>query len=237
MVDTEEKRILRLPPSERRKALEAAAKKEPRNVAWPLALARDAAAVGDNGKVIFWSTKVLELDPANADARNLRAIALSATGAPPDSSAQGGKSTLVDPQRALARTPTPSEVVRQATAPPSPDPAKALEEGGRLVSAGKARQAEAIFSAALTSSPSSRPLRVALLEAACLAGDWGLGAEQVPRIAPIADAEPVTLFYASVVLYETGKREEARQYLERAKSRLARNSMVDEYTTKILGKS
>jgi hypothetical protein len=47
LVETEEQKIAKLPPKERTKAYEAAARREPGSMRWPLALARDAEAAGD----------------------------------------------------------------------------------------------------------------------------------------------------------------------------------------------
>jgi tetratricopeptide (TPR) repeat protein len=74
-IETEEQKILKLPPRERIRALEAAQKREPRNVAWPLALAREANAAGNPSGARDWATRALEIDPANAEARALRAHA------------------------------------------------------------------------------------------------------------------------------------------------------------------
>ena len=42
------------------------------------------------------------------------------------------------------------------------------------------------------------------------------------------------MFYAAVVLYETGNEDEARGYLKRAMPRVS-GPLVDEYSRKILG--
>jgi len=80
LVETEEQRIAKLPPREREKAYEAAAKREPKNARWPLALAREAASTDDSRAVILWSSKALELQPTDVDARALRAHALATRG-------------------------------------------------------------------------------------------------------------------------------------------------------------
>jgi hypothetical protein len=75
LVETEEQKIGKLPPRERVKAYESAAKREPANPRWPLALARDAAAGNDQRAVIEWASKAIELEPGNAEARAIRAHA------------------------------------------------------------------------------------------------------------------------------------------------------------------
>ena len=80
--------------------------------------------------------------------------------------------------------------------------------------AGPSRRAR--LSDALKADPNNRELRLALLEAACLCRSYRDGAVQVPLVAPFNDAEAPSMFYAAVVLFETGKPDEARGYLKRA---------------------
>lgn len=80
LVETEEQRIAKLPPKERLKALEAKAAAEPRNVVWPLELARAAAERGDDKGTIRWADRVLEVDDKQIEALTLRARARLARG-------------------------------------------------------------------------------------------------------------------------------------------------------------
>jgi tetratricopeptide (TPR) repeat protein len=80
LVETEEQRIAKLPPRDRTKAYEAAARREPGDPRWPTALARDASAAGDQKAAIDWANRTLGLDPKNVEARALRAHALAARG-------------------------------------------------------------------------------------------------------------------------------------------------------------
>jgi len=75
LIETEEQKIAKLPPKQRRQALEAALQREPGNVAWPLALAREAAEREDWKDVTRWAEKALDLDRASAQALALRAHA------------------------------------------------------------------------------------------------------------------------------------------------------------------
>jgi hypothetical protein len=75
MVETEEQKIGKLPPKERVRAYEAAAKRDPKNPRWPIALAREAAVADDQKAVIAWASKAIELDPSGTEARSLRAHA------------------------------------------------------------------------------------------------------------------------------------------------------------------
>ncbi len=106
--------------------------------------------------------------------------------------------------------------------------------GAALVTSGKYRDAEHHFYDAIVKDPGSRELRLALLEAAALARDWKTAESQIPLVMPIADREARHLFYAAVVKWETGNREEARELMLRAKPRLAGSAYVDQYLKKVL---
>ncbi len=80
LVETEEQKIAALPPAERRKAWEAASRREPGSVIWPVALARDALARGDAKEAERWAAKALAIQPANADGLAVRAAARAARG-------------------------------------------------------------------------------------------------------------------------------------------------------------
>ncbi len=80
MVETEEQKIAALPPAERRKAWEAASRREPGNVIWPVALARDALDRGDAKEAERWAGKALAIQPTSADALAVRAAARTARG-------------------------------------------------------------------------------------------------------------------------------------------------------------
>ena len=79
-VETQEQRIAKLPPKERWKEYEAAARREPRQPQWALALARESFALSDLKSAIAWSTRALELDPSSAEGHSLRAHALVLSG-------------------------------------------------------------------------------------------------------------------------------------------------------------
>ncbi len=316
LVETEEQKIAKLPPKERRNALEAAFRREPGNVVWPLALAREASERQDWKDVNQWAEKALELDRANAKALALRAHARAerrdCAGALADLAAlppgewtahpdlqadrfvclvesgdwaraeeivkiipesllarsdvaRARQKLAAEQQRrsreaataAAAKAPTPADRPASAgspgTGPPAspaaatsqkktdPPPAgpgerskQALAESRRLVSSGKPGDADRVLTEALKADPNNRDLHLALLEAACLSGSYKKGAAQVPLVAPFTDAEAPSMFYAAVVLYETGRSGEARGYLERALPKVS-GPLVDEYTKKILG--
>lgn len=304
LVETEEQKIARLPPAERRRALEAASRREPNSVVWPLALARDAVDRSDGKDAEKWAAKALSLDPSNPDGLALRARARVLRGQtapakadvaaiPPaalekrpelygdvlvvlvesgdwagadDASRHLPESVANRPDVARARqklsserpqrvaqaprtTPPPappaqpqSPAARRPNPTPAPAPAavahpnsrEVLAESRRLVAAGKAVEAQRALAEALKADPGNRDLRLALLEAACLSGSFREGATQVAIVAPFADAEAPSMFYAAVVLYETGKTDEARGYMQRAMPKVS-GVLVDEYSKKILG--
>jgi len=316
LVETEEQKAARLPPSARRKALEAGFRREPNNVAWPLGLAQEAAERQDYKEVLRWTASALKVAPRNTQALALQAHARVArseyAGATADLKAlpaaefdarpelradrfvclvEGGdrasaEAALKDvPAEQMARpdvakarqklaagdsqrgpavaaravpqsktspaspsnpatTPGPASSSRAGETPghveraqkSSPSAAAALAESRRLIKELRASEAARILLEALRSEPGNRELRMALLEAYCLSGAWSRGAEQVALVAPFADGEVLPMFYAAVVLYQTGRLQEARGYMERAAPRVS-GPLVDEYAKKILGQS
>ncbi len=310
LIETEEQKIGKLPPAERRKALEAAARREPGNVRWMLAFSRDSLERGDPKEAERWASKALATQSDNADALALRARARVARGEYVDAlkdlaalaqderasrpelyadnfvslvevrnfdgaSEMAGHvpeslSNRADVVRAKAKLTAEQErhagktttaALKSAPKPATPAPAPAapastaasgaskpteapldlaarsraaLEESRRLVSSGKSGAAEKLLTVAVKGDPGNRDLRLELLEAACLVRSYQNAVAQVPLVTPIADSESPSLFYAAVALYETGKTEEARAYLQRAMPRVS-GPLVDEYTKKILG--
>jgi tetratricopeptide (TPR) repeat protein len=69
-----------LPPSQRDAAFEDGFRKSRRDIDWPLAAARDAAARGANDQVIRWSKRALSIDEDNESARVLLAHAQASAG-------------------------------------------------------------------------------------------------------------------------------------------------------------
>jgi thioredoxin-like negative regulator of GroEL len=137
----------------------------------------------------------------------------------------------------------PAKPQTPAAAPPAPpaqnnDPAAssraALDESRRLVYAGRAGDAQRLLTSALQADENNRALRLALLEAACLGRAYPTAAAQIPLVQPFAESEAPSMFYAAVVLYETGRVQDAQSYLKRAKPRVS-GPLVDEYSRKILG--
>ena len=306
-VETEAQKAAKLPPRERRKALEAGFEREPNNAAWAAALAQDAAERRDENDVLRWTGRALRIAPANPEALALEAhvrvarrqcaealadlkalpvaelerrpqlqadrfvclvetgdwagaeaasktLSADATARPDVSRASQRLATALAarrPTRTAGRgegAPAPSSSVsapalarsagatRSAIAGPGSRAAAALSESRRLMDALKAPEAAKILLEALRSDPDNRELRVALLEACCLSGDWRRGAEQVAFVAPFSEREALPMFYAAVVLYQTGKIQEARGYMERVRPRVS-GPLAEEYARKILGNS
>ena len=75
LIETREQKVARMSPAERRKAIEELVRTEPRNVTWPLALAREEAAQSDWKGVIKWTDAALIADEKDVEARALRAHA------------------------------------------------------------------------------------------------------------------------------------------------------------------
>jgi Tfp pilus assembly protein PilF len=146
---------------------------------------------------------------------------------------------------AAAKAPAQTERPTAAPAPApqpaaasAPDPAAqsraALLESRRLVYAGRVTDAERVLKSALQADQTNRELRLALLEAACLGRAYPTAAAQIPLVQPFSESEAPSMFYAAVVLYETGRVQDAQSYLRRAMPRVS-GPLVDEYSRKILG--
>jgi tetratricopeptide (TPR) repeat protein len=337
LVETEEQKVARLAPAQRRTALEASARRDPQNVAWPIALARDDMQKSDYKGAEKWAQKALAIDGTNPEARILSARArilrgelsqgcsdLSAVPAawfdqrpelyadvfvchvemndPAGAEAAAAKipsnlasrPDVVRAQQKLSTQTTPKQAATSSTAstvapasrtstsmatnspknpappaapqsttttttttvsagspastaqrPPAPAPTPdaaasaarsrdVLIQSRRLVVAGRAVDAQQLLSGALQTDPGNRELRLALLEAACLARAYNEAAYQVQLVSPFGENEAPSMFYAAVVLYETGKTDEARGLLKRAVPRVS-GPLVDEYSRKILG--
>jgi tetratricopeptide (TPR) repeat protein len=303
LVETEEQKLARLPAGERRKAFEAAAKREPGALRWPIALAREAMERGDARDAARWAGKALALDGTNPDALALHARARLAQGECSDAlkdlaalqqpelekrpdlyaakfvclveaedwiaaeqvatlvpAGLSGRTDVARAQEKLSAqrqrqtAAAPSTGAKSASRPqtavplPAPGPNRpaeplptdvaarskeALANSRRLVSEGKASEAEKALTEALRTDSGNRDLRLALLEATCLSRSYQKGAAQVALLAPFNEAEAAPMFYAAVVLYETGQGGEARGYFERALPRVS-GKLVDEYSKKIL---
>ena len=300
MIETEEQKIAKLPPAERRKALEAAVRRDPNNPAWPTDLAREALERGDAKDAERWASKALAIRAGDSDALAVRARARASKGdcsgalqdldaLPPEELTKRPELSadrfvcLVDtrnwdaalavapriPESLAARADVASARMRLAAeeqrrgkpaastakasseapaaaasparrgapAPAAPAPLRAddaLKESKALVASGRSADAERLLAEAIDANPNSRDLRLELLEVTCLNRDYPRGAAQVPLLAPFTDAEAPSMFYAAVLLYETGKLDEAKVYLQRSQSRVS-GPLVDEYTKKIQG--
>jgi len=110
-----------------------------------------------------------------------------------------------------------------------------LAESRRLITSGKSAEAVRLLNDALRADPGNRDMRLTLLEAGCLSRSYNVAAEQLPLVTPFSDTEAAPMFYAAVVLYETGRDNEAKSYLEKAAPRVS-GPLVDEYSRKILGR-
>jgi tetratricopeptide (TPR) repeat protein len=241
LVETEEQKLSRLPSADRRKALKAAAKREPNAPKWPLALAREAMERGDNGEARGWVDKALALDPANVDAKTLQA-SLERPPAPPPSPARAQRGSASEGNPAPAPPPTAGPARASAGKAPAPeqrpaaqpvDTQQVLRESRRLILASRSGEAVTLLNNAVSADSGNRELRLALLEAACLSRAYPLAVAQLPVSAPFSDGEASSMFYAAVALFETGRQADARNFLQRALPRVS-GPLVDEYSKKIM---
>jgi thioredoxin-like negative regulator of GroEL len=237
LVETDEQKVAKLPAAERRKALQAWAKREPNAVRWQLALARDAIERGDAKEAERRVAKALSLEPGNADAKTLQARVLEPSAGHPREAAVAPPPEPTPPASTAGAGSADNGQTRAADRVPGTAAARSkqvLDESRRLISAGKAGDAVPLLNAAIKADPANRELRLTLLEAACLSRSYPLAVSQVPMSAPFSDREAPSLFYAAVALYETGHGADARGYLQRALPGVS-GPLVEEYSQKILG--
>jgi len=110
-----------------------------------------------------------------------------------------------------------------------------LTSAKKLMSSGRPADAQRLLRDELVKTPGSRELRLAMLEASCLARDWRTGDAQISLVEPFRKGEDRYRFYAAVVLFETGKPEPAKTPMDRCPTRLAPSPFVDYYVKAVLG--
>lgn len=113
--------------------------------------------------------------------------------------------------------------------------AEALATAKRLVGEGRAADAQLVLRDSLRRDPGVRELRLAMLEASCLAADWRTGMSQLLLIEPFRKSEEKYMFYGSVVYYESERPAAAKDLMSAALPRIARNPYVDHYVKLIMG--
>lgn len=113
--------------------------------------------------------------------------------------------------------------------------ADALSVAVRLIGEGRPTDAQLVIRDAIRNNPSSRELRLAMLEASCLASDWRTGMSQLLLIEPFGRGEEKYMFYGAVVYHESQKPDEAKLLMAAALPKLARNAYVDHYARLVMG--
>lgn len=125
--------------------------------------------------------------------------------------------------------------VTQGSFTASADPiAKALTNAKKTLEAGDPSEAQRTIRDALRKTPGSRDLRLAMLEASCLARDWPTGISQLTLIEPFRNGEDRYRFYAAVVLFESGRSADAKPLMTEALPRLVRSEFVEHYAKLVL---
>jgi hypothetical protein len=152
------------------------------------------------------------------------------------------KSAATTPATTTPGTAAPSTrgaaaVPQTSSAPPksSLKAADVIEASRKLIKESKYSDAVKTLRPAVQVESDNRSLRLALLEAAVLARDFRTAATQVPVVTPLTPGEELYMFYASVALYETGRHDEAKLFMEKARTRMVPSPMVDYYVKTILG--
>lgn len=132
-------------------------------------------------------------------------------------------------------TTTRPTVPQASSTTASNKPVEVMDSARRLIRDGKYLEAVHQLRPAVQAEPENRALHLALLEAAVLARDWRTAASQVPVVTPLTPGEELYMFYASVALYETGRHDEAKTFMEKARPRMVPSPMVDYYVKAVLG--
>jgi hypothetical protein len=151
--------------------------------------------------------------------------------------ANAPKSATTTPGTAAPSTRGAAAVPQTSSAPPksSLKAADVIEASRKLIKESKYADAVKTLRPAVQVESENRSLRLALLEAAVLARDFRTAATQVPVVTPLTPGEELYMFYASVALYETGRHDEAKLFMEKARTRMVPSPMVDYYVKTILG--
>ena len=119
---------------------------------------------------------------------------------------------------------------------PAKSSAQALTTSRNLVRSSRFTEAVDELKPAVAADPGNRDLRLALLEAAMLAHDWRTALAQVTTTVPYNAGEEASMFYAAATLYESGRKDEARDLIQRARPRLNSTPMIDYYYNLIVGR-
>ncbi len=146
------------------------------------------------------------------------------------------------PREEAAEPATPeaaAEAPAAAAAPAAPvAPLPTVEEVRasvrELLAAGNAPAARNVAAGAVAARPDDRDLRRLLLEAACMAKDWKLVAAEAKLLEPFRAGEEPSMFYAAVGYFETGRKDEAKPLMERARPGIAATPFVNYYAERIL---
>ncbi len=163
-----------------------------------------------------------------------RMAALQASPATPPPAAVPSPAPAAAPPPPAAPPPAPNAPAASPKPPPE-QPVPGIAEIRQLIVAGKPAEAEKQLLALVPSQPNRREVRLALLEAACLAKDWKIATAQLSALSPFRDGEEPYMFYAAVVIYETGDPDRAKPFLQRALPHIASTPYTQFYAKKILG--
>ena len=126
--------------------------------------------------------------------------------------------------------PAPVAVVEE---PVESEADRVLVAAQRLITRNRPGDAAKIVYRQLTKTPARRDLRLTLLEAATLNKDWRTAAAQTDLLQPFAEGEEVSMFYAAVALFESGRKSDARRLLERSRELVPKTEYVRYYTKRI----
>lgn len=163
----------------------------------------------------------------------VNAHAAASTPRPQISAQRQPQVSAATPVQPALRPAPPATTTQPPAATPKPD--EALASSKTLVHNGRYADATRVLLAAVPADPGRRDVRVALLEASALSRNWRVAVDQIAPLGRFSTGEEASMFYAASALYEVGRRDEARQLMQRARPRLTSTPFVDYYSRLILG--
>lgn len=138
-----------------------------------------------------------------------------------------------EPEQPVAEPPAPAVEPGRAEPILESEADRVLVAARRLIVCERPGDAAKIVYRQLAKTPARRDLRLTLLEAATLNRDWRTAAAQTDLLQPFAAGEEVSMFYAAIALFESGRKGDARRLAERARDFVPKTEYVLYYMRRI----
>lgn len=228
----EEAALAALAPRARRTRLEQLLRDEPREVRWPLLLARLEREQGSPRPALAAAERALALDPALVEARCLRGWARSELGQAAEAAADlaGCAEQRLMASEATAAPAAPTQLA-------AADQERLNEAQAQLATARNSEEVQSAYALAAEVAeryPSDRRVQHLTAEIAYRASRWNDAVSHFRRGGDPGEEQPLLLFYLAVSLWESGQRQEAAEVMRRCDGRLRTTPFVESYRRKIL---